>query len=185
MESTSVPNRIQASKKTADLLIKAGKESWVIKRDELVDAKGKGRMETYWIEPDEDGLALSENSSVPGGLSCRYVIDKPRLHQLIDFHVEVLENLLKDLVAYNMSVGNSSRGRSRRTFNPFSAAEMTTPREEIVEVIPVPSFDTKRSHTPTNKVEIPENVRKQIRSFVENVAYLHNNQNPFHNFEHA
>ena len=47
MESTGVPNKIQASKKTADLLIQAGKESWVTRRAELVDAKGKGRMEHH------------------------------------------------------------------------------------------------------------------------------------------
>ena len=50
MESTGLRNRIQLSQATADLLIKAGKQSWIIKRSDEVEAKGKGRMQTYWLK---------------------------------------------------------------------------------------------------------------------------------------
>lgn len=50
MESTGLRNRIQLSQATADLLIKAGKQSWIVKRSDEVEAKGKGRMQTYWLK---------------------------------------------------------------------------------------------------------------------------------------
>ncbi len=50
MESTSLRNRIQLSQATADLLIKAGKSSWIAKRSDEVQAKGKGLMQTYWLK---------------------------------------------------------------------------------------------------------------------------------------
>jgi class 3 adenylate cyclase len=51
MESTGIPERIQTTKATADLLIKAGKNHWVSRRSQLVAAKGKGLMQTFWIDP--------------------------------------------------------------------------------------------------------------------------------------
>ena len=49
MESTSKPNRIQLSQETADLLIQANKCHWIIARQQRVDAKGKGELQTYWL----------------------------------------------------------------------------------------------------------------------------------------
>ena len=49
MESTGLPNMIQVSQATADLLIAASKEHWIKPRDEQVFAKGKGHMSTYWL----------------------------------------------------------------------------------------------------------------------------------------
>jgi class 3 adenylate cyclase len=59
MESTGIPNRIQASTVTAELLIAAGKGSWVKPREDLVEAKGKGKLQTYWIEPKSMGPEIS------------------------------------------------------------------------------------------------------------------------------
>jgi hypothetical protein len=49
MESNGVRERIQVSEASAKLLIAAGKGHWVTARDELVAAKGKGDMQTYWV----------------------------------------------------------------------------------------------------------------------------------------
>lgn len=51
MESTGIAGKIQASGDTARLLISAGKEHWVKRRGDPVHAKGKGIMQTFWIEP--------------------------------------------------------------------------------------------------------------------------------------
>jgi class 3 adenylate cyclase len=51
MESNGVGGKIHVSQTTADLLVAAGKTKWLIKRPELVAAKGKGEMQTYWVEP--------------------------------------------------------------------------------------------------------------------------------------
>ena len=39
VESTGQRNRIQVSQQTADLLIQAGKENWILPRKDLVEAK--------------------------------------------------------------------------------------------------------------------------------------------------
>ena len=41
MESTGVPNRIQISQDTADLLTAAGRSAWLVPREDKVQAKGK------------------------------------------------------------------------------------------------------------------------------------------------
>ena len=49
MESNGVKGRIQVSQATADALIENGKEAWLVPREEKVQAKGKGEMQTYFI----------------------------------------------------------------------------------------------------------------------------------------
>jgi class 3 adenylate cyclase len=51
MESTGQPDKVHISQETADLLIKAGKESWVTQRGDSVLVKGKGLLQTYWANP--------------------------------------------------------------------------------------------------------------------------------------
>jgi hypothetical protein len=54
MESTGKPDRIQVSPDTAELLREEGMESWLVPREELVEAKGKGALATFWLTPSED-----------------------------------------------------------------------------------------------------------------------------------
>ena len=65
MESTGIPSRIQVSQTTADALILQGKQSWLVPRKEKVTAKGKGEMQTYFLELNENGVntTLSLSSS--------------------------------------------------------------------------------------------------------------------------
>ena len=49
MESTGKPSQVQCSQQTAELLQDAGKHSWVFPREDIVHAKGKGNVQTYWI----------------------------------------------------------------------------------------------------------------------------------------
>ena len=49
MESNGVPDRIHVSQATADALILRGKSQWLIPRETLVEAKGKGVMQTYFV----------------------------------------------------------------------------------------------------------------------------------------
>jgi class 3 adenylate cyclase len=73
MESTGVRERIQVSVQTADLLIGAGKSHWLELREDMVHAKGKGLLKTYWLHLDrsEDrstcGSRSISSSSMSGG----------------------------------------------------------------------------------------------------------------------
>jgi class 3 adenylate cyclase len=50
MESNGVPGRIHVSQSTADALIVAKKGHWLTSREDKVNAKGKGEMQTYWVQ---------------------------------------------------------------------------------------------------------------------------------------
>ena len=54
MESNSQKGRVQVSQATADLLIVAGKQHWLTAREDLVEAKGKGKMQCYWVNLGSD-----------------------------------------------------------------------------------------------------------------------------------
>lgn len=43
MESNGQKNRIHISQATADLLIEKGKRHWLIQREDVIEAKGKGK----------------------------------------------------------------------------------------------------------------------------------------------
>jgi Adenylate and Guanylate cyclase catalytic domain len=64
MESTGVPGYIQITQKTADILVSAGKECWIVKRDEMVEVKGKGSMVTYWLTPSKTNTSASGRQSI-------------------------------------------------------------------------------------------------------------------------
>ena len=51
MESTSKPGFIQVSQTTADYLVAKGKQRWLRPRSDLVNAKGKGVLQTYFVDP--------------------------------------------------------------------------------------------------------------------------------------
>ena len=51
MESNGVPNKIHVSEATAMELISLNKQAWLTKREDMITAKGKGQMVTYWVEP--------------------------------------------------------------------------------------------------------------------------------------
>ena len=70
MESTGIRNKIQVSQKTADLLVAAGKERYLMPRSDTVHAKGKGELQTYWIMPRSSkrrGSSCSTNSNESHG----------------------------------------------------------------------------------------------------------------------
>ena len=71
MESTSVGGKIQVSAETAELIRLDRREAWLVKRDGMVTAKGKGQLQTYWVEPNsrrESRVSFSDEfiEHVPG-----------------------------------------------------------------------------------------------------------------------
>ena len=64
MESNGQVGKIQVSENTASKLREAGKSSWLTPRKDLVEAKGKGKMQTYWVEPNKGGKSTEVASNV-------------------------------------------------------------------------------------------------------------------------
>ena len=80
MESTGLGGKVHVSEETADLIRHSGKTRWLIKRDEMISAKGKGQLQTYWAEPHRESnrvsfseklarLSLRRNSSAESAVS--------------------------------------------------------------------------------------------------------------------
>jgi hypothetical protein len=63
MESNGIPNKIHFSEATAEALKAAGKGHWITKRDEMIEAKGKGILQTYFVETPNE--SRRRNSSGP------------------------------------------------------------------------------------------------------------------------
>lgn len=66
METTGVKDKIHVSKFSADLLIAAGKEKWILPREEMVEAKRKGMMNTFFLTKGISKLSSSETMSNSG-----------------------------------------------------------------------------------------------------------------------
>ena len=80
MESNGVGGRIHASQETAEELIREGKEDWITPRADKIVAKGKGELQTYWVEitsakstgtlATTKSTSLSNDSGPPSGALC-------------------------------------------------------------------------------------------------------------------
>jgi hypothetical protein len=51
MESNGIRGRIHVSQQTADELIASGKQAWILRREDKIVAKGKGELQTYFVNP--------------------------------------------------------------------------------------------------------------------------------------
>lgn len=59
-----MPRMIQVSQSTADELILQGHEAWLVPRETKVHAKGKGEMQTYFIQiKDKSDKSQTASSS--------------------------------------------------------------------------------------------------------------------------
>jgi len=110
IESTSHSGRIHLSSETAELLIRDGKGQWVEKREDVISAKGKGSLRTYWLKSvagkvgtsfsrhSEDGATM-DDSDLESESECGVTLFNEKTSRLIDWYTETLVNLLKQIVA--------------------------------------------------------------------------------------
>jgi len=54
MESHSLPDKVQVSNTTAEHIIAKNKGHWLTPRDEMIEAKGKGLLQTYFLQATRD-----------------------------------------------------------------------------------------------------------------------------------
>lgn len=69
MESNGVKGKIQVSEATANLLIEGGKGHWVEPREDKITAKGKGEMQTYWVNVKKSSSPYTNVTSNASTLS--------------------------------------------------------------------------------------------------------------------
>jgi class 3 adenylate cyclase len=194
MEQSGVKNRIQVTEATYRLLCAHGKSKWLVAREDKVSPKGKGEMVTYWLKPsrqfDDSILAQSRNHSSYGSNDRSSVSNsgsadtsKGKLTRLIDWNVQVLEELLKRIVARREVCQENDKTPPNEDHFKHSTISAI---DEVREIINLPRFDERtlnKQRDPEN-IYLPTNVIQQLHQFVRNVASMYRD-NPFHNFEHA
>jgi 3'5'-cyclic nucleotide phosphodiesterase len=200
MESTGKADLIQVSQKTADLLLEAGKGHWLAAREDLVDAKGKGMLQTYFVDPpsakaisrsDYGGGSASDAMNatddvlhVMGLVSSAGNSSAARLERLIEWNVDTMKYLVKNIVA-RRQILTKAKPPVEESARPETSSRNMQPRSEVTEVITLPEFDFKvPNRIEAADVELSEEVLWQIRDLVSVIGYMYR-RNPFHNFEHA
>jgi hypothetical protein len=156
MESSGQNGRIHVSKEFANLLQKAGKSNWLEERQDKVQAKGKGQLNTYWLHVKSgDRQSVTSTSSAAEVCSLDECGDRTRS---------------------SAAVSAASR--------PLSFG--TSFLDEVKDIIVLPEYDEaaeKRQCDP-KQVVLSAVVVDQLRSFVTSIAALYK-PNHFHNFEHV
>lgn len=204
MESNGSPNLIQASQKTADLLTEAGKHHWLKRRDEFIEVKGKGTMQTYWVEPPQSRSSASSGDQTASDtghsdadtlhvMGVSRAFDEAmaaKLERLIDWNMDTFAGLVKNIVARRVAMGGDAEPREaldhallKENLGPIA------PRGEVSEVIVLPDFAFnlkagKKEGAALDNVELSGAVLWQLRDYITAIAYMYRN-NAFHNFEHA
>ena len=199
MESTGQPNKIHVSQETADLLAAAGKSQWLRTRRETVVAKGKGELQTYWLDATGEAVASTgsgsteemenesehkEASAVQALNAAPAVPSADKYNRLVAWNCDILSKLLTQIVA---------RRESRRT-DPDDIGEMKKIEEkyrsnryvlsEVQEIVRLPKYEANAQRIDPSSVHLSEDVLGQLKDYVQTLASMYRD-NPFHNFEHA
>ncbi|MGK3745457.1 MAG: hypothetical protein ACI8RD_004319, partial [Bacillariaceae sp.] len=177
MESTGKVGKIQVSQATANLLKKARKSHWLQPREEMVEAKGKGMLLTYWVETiTRQGASSSTLTDTTSSLPR---IKSSQTERLINWNIDVLENLLKKIIARRIAQERNPTGVN------WNRSHDAIVLNEVKEVIKLPEYDSEfnDAENPDSIVLEPQ-VLFQLREFVTTIALTYHD-NPFHNFPHA
>jgi len=185
IESTGKANKIHLSKATADLIISAGKIGWVSAREDKVYAKGLGTISTFWlsISPSKEGSEVSGSNNLDlslgdqpvdkplvsdGGAVCRLPSKKD--HRLIEWNVEILLRVLKQIVARRQARGSPEQSPPGSTIQ--TGIDGKTVIDEVAEVITLPKFDHQcsQSDIDPNKIELDDKVVEQVRAYITRVS---------------
>ena len=191
MEGSGIVNKIHVTQATADLLIRDGKHHWVTRRKEAIQAKGKGMVQTFWVEPkqtdsmasdDEDGISASSDSSESMDEDDDPPTADDKTGRLVDWNVDILSRLLRQVIANRDTKTTSRRISLKAPHFRFEIEEEGSILEEFSDVIDFIQPESKP--VGPDAVELPEHVSEQLRTFVKHVAGFYEDH-PFHNFEHA
>lgn len=187
--STGKRDMIQGSESTATLLIQQGKSHWVTPREDMVHAKGKGVLKTYWIQPLSKGSVSSFDESrvseADDSDQAQQLRSTDRNERLIDWIVELMKHYLKRVIARRKVAGQNLA--SPVPFTNQSLAKRGSALEELRETIYLPEFDPVvviQQEEIAAEIELDDSICSQLREYVARIAALYK-RNAFHNFEHA
>ena len=191
MESTGIRGMIQLSQTTADLIVAAGKGSWVSPREEAVTAKGKGTLQTYWLHSGsgrESTMQLVPGShpgaTRNGSLEQSYRATDKHV-RLIGWMSEVLVDYVKQIVARNKVAGIRMSANAGAAYIPSAGQICLDELVESFDLFKVTKEEKRLMREEYHSVELGPEIVNQIRLYVKGIAMLYDASNPFHNFDHA
>lgn len=156
---------------TAELLQHSAKGHWLKRREQQVEAKGKGKLQTYWLllKDDASGCGLSvgdlsgsdgEGSDGPNDNQAATPIPQeitrgnnlkaqcaddvelpPKIERLVKWNVDVLTRLLKQVVAKRNAMGVGRNLDMALTQKEGEIRKKFMVLDEVVETISLPGFD--------------------------------------------
>ena len=193
IESGGMPGRIHLSEETAEILIESGKEHWLEKRETMIEAKGKGRIQTYWLAQGAAHASSSrgsdESSSNMGDevMMDAENVDAAKIQRLIEWNVESLLRILKLIVAEREASGRKppADNSCMEAFERYTLETDSCFLDEVKEIIELPEFDSSGSRKERKRpedIDIDEVVVDQLRTYVTCIASMYRS-NSFHNFE--
>ena len=202
MESNGQKDCIHVSEATAKLLMESGKQRWLTPRKDKVMAKGKGEMQTYWLEvrssipnnfdstprrrssgdtdvDEADGSSMGDSNSelepkIPAWEKdvSSKAVLGERFQRLVDWNVDQLVTLLKK-VATNRK--NLEKGDSKGS--EFDLRTDSSILEEVTEVI---AFSKTSITSEDGDFQLDSAVVAQLHEFITSIAMSYND-NSFHN----
>lgn len=185
MESNGERNRIHVSEATAEMLCDAGKNKWVQPRLGKIVAKGKGEMQTYWIEMRR---ASSDSNSICSTNETDSTTEGPseeqhpsfvnpeipaRTQRLIKWNTEVLLGLLREVVARRNTRFALGSDCPEEAVVETKAKDLIV-LDEVKDVISFPRNDDKAACEKEEPlaIELDPEVAEQLREFISDVASM-------------
>ena len=191
MEHTGVRKKIHVSQETADLLVADGKKEWLKLREDVIVAKGKGALETFWVITNEELLEKEQEADKEAAAKATAKAanssgaKNQKVQRLIDWNCELLVQLLKKVVMRRKvcKTGRDPDSKLKTIESQFSESHNVL--DEVVEIIKLPKFqDAGDNHTDLKKVDLGDEVNDQLREYVSILASMYRD-NAFHCYEHA
>jgi hypothetical protein len=188
VQSKSARDKIHVSSEFAAHLCSHGKGHWVKPREDRVCINGRGDIETFHLKIPVGGKARSDVSSAFGDVDRFEDLDegvaaRNSEERLIDWNTEVLTGILKEIVAYRMSVGLPVRGDCRES-EAAESRSRKTPLNLVQDFVEMPNFVPPQVPLEPDSVILDEVVLGELRKYVCTLAKTYQS-NAFHNFEHA
>jgi len=181
-------NKIHISQDTADILIGAGKAHWVFQREDKINAKGKGEMQTFWVKVE----GASTNSQKSGSSSQDRDVQEPqaelpvrkpvseatltsaKLERLVKWNTEVMSKLLKEVIERRqLSGATKSPAFGLELLENEASGRQTNVLDEVQEIIELPKFEAHVAKS-SEKVVLSEVVVEQLHEYVRTIAEMYN-----------
>jgi Adenylate and Guanylate cyclase catalytic domain len=208
IETSGSAGRIHLSQETADLVTKSGRGHWLTPRNDVVDLKGLGIVQTYWLKikgeiaQNSSTVENSSDTNSTGGNPEAHsddFVSSPSLlsnnhssmtkaHQTtpLNWHKEVLGASLRKIIALR-NLKNNSTSTVKVSSSAVEKA-LTNLEADAVFAHGTPGdcivFPTIPESIDWGSVELDEKVESQLEVFVKEIIESYN-PNPFHNINHA